>query len=202
MSDYTPDWIHIYSGWWHFAPAAISAIFLFIISLLAKFRRRLFPRIPRWFPVLLLSLLIPTTLLLLVMAWSRDAWSIHAIDYGAKGWSPSAIRGEIRRLTDLALPAESAVDASVNMGWREYQHWFGIRGGSQSIRSQALELGYGESNGSDDLLEDPIPEPISQWLAKTKFQPDVFFRRNSGSVLNWIAVDTKRDLVFITGADY
>lgn len=202
MSDYTPDWIHIYSGWWHFIPPGITLIAVLAIALLAVHRRRLFPCMPRWFPVLALSLLIPATLFLLFMALSRNAWSIHAIDHVANGNSQSALRGEVGQMTDLVLPTDCAVDASIVMGWREYRHWYGIRGASQAIRSQVLKLGYAESNRGDDIIGEPFPEPISRWFAETKFQPSVLFRRDAGNVLNWIAIDTTRDLVFVTGADY
>jgi len=122
MSDYTPDLIHIYSGWWHFIPPGISLIAVLAIALLAVLRRRLFPCIPRWFPVLALSVLIPAILFLLFMAWSRNAWSIHAINHVANGTSQSAIRGEVGQMTGLVLPTDCAVDASIIMGWREYRH--------------------------------------------------------------------------------
>lgn len=202
MSDYTPDWIHIYSGWWHFIPPGISVGLALAIALLAVFRRRLFPSIPRSFLALTFSLLIPVTLFLLFMAWSRNAWSIHAHDYIEKGASQSSLHGWIAQRMKLVFPPDSTVEASVRMGWREYTSWFGIRGGSHAIRNQALKLGYAEIKTGRYSIGDPLPQPVSEWVKKTGFQPDMFSSLNTGNAIHGIAIDTTRDLVLVTVTDY
>ena len=201
MGHYTPDWIHIYSKWLFFIPPAIAfaltgvlAVGFFLFR--KKFRNR------RWISSLVLVLCVLLTGYLLFRALGYQMMSISATDYFLDGQKPEGLVEEIERRTDLKLPRNSEIQAAVRMGWREYNRWYAVRGGTEDIVSTMRKLGYEERRSYTSNRVDRLPVPIQNWIKISGFNPVLGFTKIDSAFDHSAAIDIDKDLAIIQSGDH
>lgn len=199
MGNYTPDGIHIYSEAWFYLPPAIALLGLVFLVAFLVLRRRTGPQSP-WLTVFLICTILGT-LFFTFRAFALSAWSIHAWNHVEEGRSQGQLRKEILMRTDISLSKDFHVEAAVTMGWREYESWFCIRGGSEALRSQVTGADYTARSGSE-IPGQPIPQAVTDWIQATGFRSGSSYSRKTAGSIETISFDENQNLAILTSNDF
>lgn len=196
MSDSTPDLVHIYGGWRHFVPAAISSAVVIVLAVLTWRRHKFFPRAP-WLPSELLFMAILAAAPLFLYGFVLSVFATRAIDYLRENPNLAGLVTEVEKRTGLRLPEDARIEAAVAIGNRRPFRWFAIRGDMDDVPDQLLDMAFQGRETDENRIRSPRPEPVETWIQGTDFQPARQFSKSNENEHHEVYIDPSRGLLLV-----